>query len=240
MIKKVLILGGNRFFGKHLALSLLQSGHQVTLLNRGQADDGLGSQVERLKADRQKASELANALRGKNWDVVFDQICYTANEAKKICELLQGQTQNLIFTSSQSVYDSGALLTEDTFNPAAYEFSKEVTPTEDYSEAKRQCETVFARHPELHPVMVRFPLVVGRDDYTGRLAWHVQRCANGLPIYFPNVNAKLSFIRSDRAGKALHQIMDSSIEGPVNCACPGDIRLSDLMTLMRKRQVGLT
>lgn len=34
-LKKVLVLGGTRFFGKHLVETLLQDGHDVTIATRG-------------------------------------------------------------------------------------------------------------------------------------------------------------------------------------------------------------
>lgn len=76
----ILILGGNRFFGLHLAKQLLHEGHQITLLNRGQGDDGLGHQIERIQVDRRERKKLEKAVDGKKWDIVFDQICYTPTE----------------------------------------------------------------------------------------------------------------------------------------------------------------
>lgn len=102
--KRALIIGGNRFFGRHLAIELLESGYEVTLLNRGRHDDGFGQKVRRINADRKQRAELEAGLNNQTWDVVFDQICFTAGEATSICELLEGRTERILFTSSQSVY----------------------------------------------------------------------------------------------------------------------------------------
>lgn len=227
--KRVLIIGGNRFFGKHLALSLLSSGYEVTLLNRGRHEDGLKNKVNRLQADRTNLQEIKKILNGKDWDIVFDQICYSAIEARTICSLLHGSTDRVIFTSSQSVYDYGFNLSESAFDPFCYQYSEEVTAQENYSEAKRQAEVEFSKFPDLKPIMVRLPFVIGSDDYTKRLSWHIDRCMNGRPIYFPNIHARVGFIRSDFAGYALHKIAESDLTGPINCACPGDIKLSELV-----------
>jgi len=234
--QRALVIGGNRFFGRHLTLSLLDSGYDVTLLNRGRYDDDLGNRIRRIKADRTKSDELKAALgQGQKWDLVFDQVCFNANEARTICKLLEGRAGRVLFTSSQSVYGYGVSIQESAFDPFHHEFSKEVTADEDYAEAKRQAETVFAKFPRLLPVMVRMPLVVGPDDYTGRFSWHIERCEKGLPIYFPNEKARLGFIRSDMAGRALLKIAESNFLGSVNCACPGDIELREFMRLIEEK-----
>ncbi len=233
--KRALVIGGNRFFGRHLTLSLLESGYDVTLLNRGRHDDGLGSQVRRIKANRLERSELETALKGQTWDLVFDQVCFTAKEALTICELLEGLTERVLFTSSQSVYGYGLSIPESKFDPVIHSFSKEVSAEEDYAEAKRQSEWAFAKFSKLHPVMARMPLVIGTDDYTGRFDWHIKRCSQELPIYFPNEKARLGFIRSDIAGSTLLKIAESNLLGPVNCACPGDIELREFMRLIERK-----
>jgi nucleoside-diphosphate-sugar epimerase len=79
---KALIVGGNRFFGKKLAQQLVEAGHEVTLLNRGNIDDGLVSQVSRLKCDRQDRAGLRTAKGNSEWDVIIDQVCFSAKDAK--------------------------------------------------------------------------------------------------------------------------------------------------------------
>lgn len=98
MKKSALVLGGNRFFGRHLALALLEQDYEVTLLNRGRADDKLGKKVTRLQSDRRDPADLKRALTGKTWDLVFDQIGFTATDAKSLSEILKGQTERLIFS----------------------------------------------------------------------------------------------------------------------------------------------
>ena len=233
MKSRALVLGGNRFFGRHLVLALLEQGYEVTLLNRGRVDDHLGSRVERIQADRSKEADLKKVLSGgKSWDLVFDQICFTATEATAICEILRGKTGRMVFTSSQSVYGDGLKIPESTFDPFTYHYEKEVTAAESYAEAKRQSETAFAKFPEMNPLMMRMPLVIGTDDYTGRFAWHIDRCLREKSIFFPNPQARLGFVRSDFAGSALLAVAKSKLSGPVNCANPGDIQLSEFMRLV--------
>ena len=227
---RALVLGGNRFFGRHLAEELLKRDISVTLINRGRVDDRLGSRVHRIRADRRNRKELGRALKDQSWDIVFDQICYDADEARMACDLFRNKTQRYIFTSSQSIYPYGHDLAENSFNSREYEFENITTSANDYAEAKRQAEAVFANEAPFDVAMVRLPFVIGVDDYTERLKWHIKRCDDGLPIYFPNIQAKLGFIRSDQAGLALAEIgLHNRVNGPVNCAAPGPVPLRQLM-----------
>ncbi|MDC1175392.1 hypothetical protein OAT67_08340 [Bacteriovoracaceae bacterium] len=51
-MKKVLVMGGNHFFGIKLVQVLLDHRHDVTILNRENLDDGFGERVKRIKCDR--------------------------------------------------------------------------------------------------------------------------------------------------------------------------------------------
>lgn len=84
---KILIIGGNRFFGKRLSKNLINKGHDVTLLNRGNFDDGLGGEVKRIKCDRNEDVELEEQLKNLSFDVVYDQVCYDFYQAKSICRI---------------------------------------------------------------------------------------------------------------------------------------------------------
>ena len=71
----------------------------------------------------------------------------------------------------------------------------------------------------------RFPIVLGEDDYTGRLTFHVKHILNNQPLYFPNIDAQISFIQSSDAAAFLNFLFDNEITGPVNCCSPEPISL---------------
>ncbi len=62
---KILVLGGNRFFGKRLVASFLEKGAEVVLLNRGQIKDDFGNHVQRIILDRRELSSSHPALKIK-------------------------------------------------------------------------------------------------------------------------------------------------------------------------------
>src|SRR5574338_1160160 len=98
---RVLILGGTKFLGRHLAEAALAQGHAVTLFNRGNQSAGLYPEAEHLRGDRD--GDLS-ALRGRTWDVALDTSGYVPRVARASAELLGGAVEHYTFVSSISVY----------------------------------------------------------------------------------------------------------------------------------------
>ncbi|MBC85765.1 MAG: NAD-dependent dehydratase [Bdellovibrionaceae bacterium] len=229
---KALIIGGNRFFGLRLAKLLVDEGHPVTLLNRGNHDDGLGDKVDRIRCERNNLTEFREAVEELEFDVVFDQVCYDYEQAKNTCEILKGKTNKLVFTSTVSVYGLGNGISETDFNPYTYQFDKKVSRDEDYGEAKRQAEVAYFKYADFPVVAARMPIVIGQDDYTGRFAFHIEHILNNEPIFFKNLDARLSLIRSDLAAELLLRLAIIDFQGPINLACSDPLSLIEYMNLI--------
>ncbi|MGE5653523.1 MAG: NAD-dependent epimerase/dehydratase family protein, partial [Bacillota bacterium] len=75
---RVLVIGGNRFVGRHLVKKLLQGGHEVVLFNRGQHSSPLNSEVQLIHGDRKQHDVLCEKLAGESFDAVVDMIAYDA------------------------------------------------------------------------------------------------------------------------------------------------------------------
>lgn len=230
---KALIIGGNRFFGKRLAENLAEAGHEVTLLNRGNIDDKLGPAVKRLEADRRNAAALQSALGDESWDVVFDQVCFNAAEAEAACGIFSGRAGRYVFTSTQSVYGPGPALKEAAFDP--YKHSFDPASDFDYGEGKRRAEAVFFRQKKMPVTAVRFPMVTGPDDPTGRLVFHLERVFEEAPIFFPNIEARLSLIQSADAARALEFLTTADFSGPINVAASIPLRMRDFVNLLEAK-----
>src|SRR4051794_16915529 len=71
---RLLIIGGTRFVGRHIAQAALERGHEVTLLNRGRTNPALFPEAEHVRGDRH-AGGLA-ALADRRFDVVVDPTAY--------------------------------------------------------------------------------------------------------------------------------------------------------------------
>ncbi|MBS4174750.1 NAD-dependent epimerase/dehydratase family protein [Bacillus sp. FJAT-49736] len=232
-MKNILVLGGTRFFGRKLVELLLEEGHNVAILTRGQSGNPFGDKVEHIVADRLNKEELSQKIDGRVFDIVYDNICYSPNEAYSFCELFNGKIKKLVFTSTLSTYEiDGKEKSEPDFNPYNYEIQMGDSKDFTYGEGKRQAEAVFFKYAKFPVVAVRFPIVMGEDDYTRRLHFHVERIVDETPIGFINMDAEMSFIQASEAAQFLKWAGLNDIEGPYNAIATGKISLSDLIKLI--------
>ena len=229
---KILVIGGNRFFGKKLVERLIKEDHSITLLNRGSIEDGFGDRVERIHCNRTDKEALQNALGQSSWDIVYDQVCFDYQTAKDACEVFAGKVSRYIYTSSQSVYEPGKNLSEADFKPEGHKFEVRKTKDSDYAEAKRQAEVGFYEAADFPVALLRFPIVIGHDDYTKRFVFHVDHIKEGQEIYFPNINARISFITSDFAAETLAALCEKEFVGPLNAASPAPITLARFVEII--------
>lgn len=72
----ILVLGGTRFFGRHLVQALLSDGHNVTIATRGHTKDSFGGQIKRLIVERTSAESLRLSLRHVHYDVIYDNLVF--------------------------------------------------------------------------------------------------------------------------------------------------------------------
>ena len=173
-------------------------------------------------------------MQHKNWDLVYDQVCFDGHQARVACEIFASITKKYIFTSTQSVYQPGANLLESVFDPKTHAYDKILTREQDYGEAKRQCEAVFFAQDRMPVVAVRFPIVMGPDDYTERLKFYVDKIKNDEPVYFPNIEARMSFVHAQDAADGLFLLGNIDFTGTVNMASKKPLRLKDLVSLIEK------
>src|SRR4051812_18951344 len=115
---RVLVLGGTRFFGKRLVQSLVRTGERVEIATRQRADTVFSPQVPSHFVERSDLQTFKKSLGHiSDWDVVFDQICYSSRDAELTCKFFEGRTKHYVMTSTMSVYNYGTDLSEDAIDP---------------------------------------------------------------------------------------------------------------------------
>jgi len=190
---KILIIGGSRFVGYHLARHLLEEGHQLTLFNRGQTVDDFGQKIKRLRGDRYNWQQFSKALAGRKFDVVVDMIAFRREDSQAAIKLFSGKIGHFIHISTAAVY----VVTKDYPCPLKEEdFQRDLNPRpnkEDdlwiYGYQKRECEEVLKRahRQQKFPVTIlRLPIVVGERDYTLRAYSYIIRVMDGKPLILPD------------------------------------------------------
>ncbi|MES9698612.1 NAD-dependent epimerase/dehydratase family protein [Bacillus sp. JJ927] len=233
-MKKVLVLGGTRFFGKQLVEALLQEGHDITIATRGFTEDSFGDTVKRIVVDREDEKLLEERLEGKSYDIVYDNLCYSPNAAEIICKVLCGKVKKYVMTSSMAVYEPALGLLEENFNPYEYAITYGNRNDFNYSEGKRLAEAVLFQHATFPVVAVRFPVVIGENDYTKRLQFYVEHVVKQEPIVVDHVDGELSFIHEKEAGEFLAWCGMENMEGPMNACSNGVVSTEEIIRFIEE------
>lgn len=218
---KILVLGGTRFFGKRLVEKLLQEKHEVTIATRGVTADEFGNRIKRLIVNREDEEMPQELLDGEFYDVVYDNLCYNPNTAKIICNVLQKKVGKYIMTSSMAVYEPALSLKEDDFDSYQYPIVYGDRKDFSYEEGKRLAEAVLFTYATFPVIAVRFPVVIGENDYTKRLQFYVDHIVKQTPFGVEDIEGRMSFIHEKEAGDFLAWLSTIETEGPIN-ACSND------------------
>ena len=221
---KLLILGGTRFLGRHLAEQALAAGHALTLLHRGQSNPGLFPEAEHLIADRDSHLRV---LAGRRWDAVIDTCAYLPRQVHSAAALLAGQVGHYQLVSSISVYAGwqAAGNAENAALATLHDPDVQVVDSSSYGGLKALCEqAATAGFGAAHTLCVRPGLIVGPHDPTGRFTWWVQRlqrAADGSAVLAPgDPAAPVQYIDvRDLAAWMLAQA-ESGRSGVFNCTGP--------------------
>src|SRR4051794_26843465 len=180
---RLLVLGGTRFVGRHVAEAALAAGWELTLFNRGESDPAAFPEAERLTGDRDGGLD---ALKGGEWDAVVDTSGYVPRIVRQSAEALSGRCERYLFISSAGVYadKSQPGLAEDA--PLVHlddPYSEDVA--EHYDGLKALCEDVVKDTFNERATIIRPGLIVGPHDATNRFTYWVTRIARGGDVLAP-------------------------------------------------------
>ncbi|MFJ4671192.1 NAD-dependent epimerase/dehydratase family protein [Kitasatospora purpeofusca] len=239
--RRVAVIGGTRYFGRHLVALLRDAGTEVTLINRGSAPPPPG--VDHVLADRDAEAALTAALGERTFDAVIDQVLYTPAQAVVARRVFADRTPRYVMTSTMEVYDPatsplvrttpGVPVAEEAVDPEHWPVDLDL-PWHDpaalvrhfgeataYAEGKRQAEAVLAAGwPPFSWASVRSAHVLGGGalDFTGRLAHFTGAVAAGRPVAVHEHPQPTSFVRHEEIAAALVAVAASSSVGAVNAA----------------------
>lgn len=224
----ILVLGGTRYFGVHMVEALLQNGHDVTIATRGLKNDNFGNRVQRVVIERTSPKSMVEAFNGKTFDAVCDSLAYCSNDVKYVLDSIN--CKRYVMTSSASVYDLHVNTMERDFNPLEKPLKWCNRADYPYDEIKRLAEcALFQAYPSQSSVAVRFPFVIGNDDYTKRLYFYVEHVVKGIPMFINDIDAQMGFVRSNEAGRFLAFLVEQKFTGVINGSNKGTISLKEII-----------
>lgn len=224
----ILVVGGTRFFGLPMVRKLIDNGHSVTIATRGGHSDPFGDSVRRVIMDKTDTESVKAALGGEQFDLLIDKVAYSSND---VISLLSGANcKRYIQMSSCAVYQNAhAGITESEFDAKGIELVK-MDRTGDYALGKKQAErAALEMLDESACTFVRYPVVLGENDYTGRLRAYVKAVAGGTPMNIQNPDAKTGYIFENEAGEFIAHLADTSLCGAVNGCAVGTVSQSDII-----------
>lgn len=232
---KILVLGGTRYFGIAMVWKLIKQGHEVTIATRQKTEDSFGDVVSRIQVERTDAAQMKQAFEGMHFDVVYDKIAYCSNEVKYAMDAID--CGKYICMSSTSVYEPK---TPDTKEEDFDAVSKELVWCNrmdfSYAEVKRQAEcALWQKYSDKNWIAVRYPFVIGEDDYTERLLFYVERVKKSIPMHIDNLDAQMGFIRSDEAGEFMAFLAEKDFNGAINGSSKGTISLREIITYVEEK-----
>lgn len=153
---KVLFIGGTGIISSACSQLAVDQGIELYLLNRGQTSRPVPKGAHVLRGDIRNKSAVISVIGTTNFDVVVDWIAFTLEHIKNDLELFRQRTQQFIFISSASAYQtppSKLPVTESTLL---------ANPFWEYSRNKIACEErlIKAYREE------RFPVTIVRPSHT--------------------------------------------------------------------------
>lgn len=232
---KILVIGGTKFFGIHMVNALLTKGHAITIATRGRAADPFGDKVRRIFLERTEKESVREALAGVHYDVVIDKIAYCSNDIKYVMDVID--CDQYIYMSSTAIYDPKHINTvEEDFDGTIGELIWCDRGDFPYEKVKRQAEyALWQRYPDRRWVAVRYPFVIGEDDYTRRLLFYVEHTMKSIPMHIDNMDCQMGFIRSDEAGEFMAFLVDQEVSGAFNGASYGTISLREIIAYVENK-----
>ena len=226
---KILVVGGTRFFGIPMVNALLFNNHEVTIATRGLTKDPFGNRVKRILFDRRNPDSVKEAFKDTHFDVVIDKIAYSSNDVKRLLDVVS--CDRYILMSSTAVYDPLHMNTlENEFD--GHDIKLQWLEREDapYSVGKQQAEAALCQaYEQIKWTSVRYPVVLGMDDYTKRMEFYVEHISKQKPMNIDNLESPMSFICSREAGEFLAWLVEHDVEGPINGASAGTVSLGSII-----------
>ena len=176
---RVLIIGGTKFIGPHVASLLDQEGHEVTVFHRGETESGLPSTVRHVHHANagMPVREFPSEVLGLAPDVVVHMIAMGGEDAFAALAAFSKRTRRIVWISSGDVYGAygrltgleegeakPGLLTENSpLRTVLFPYRKCATAATElnYSYEKILVERAALQNSEVPGVVLRLPKVYG-------------------------------------------------------------------------------
>lgn len=153
---KALFIGGTGTISTAISTKLLEDGHELWLINRGNRNAVLPPGAHVIQADIGDEEDVSRRLEGQTFDVVADFIAFTPQHLERDYRLFRGRTKQFMYISSASAYQKP--LSDYRIN----EGTPLANPYWEYSRNKIAGEELLMRLYREE----RFPVTIVRPSHT--------------------------------------------------------------------------
>jgi len=187
---RILIIGGTRFIGWHIAFALRRAGHSVCVFHRGSTPLEDLDGISEITGDKADLASYRDRFRRFGPDLAIDCIGYTEADGARLIQAFTDVVSRLIFLSSCDVYRAHAVLHRSTNDPLqdtpltedswlrtnAFPYRNQASGRVDwrYDYDKIPVERMLMAHPGWQTTVFRLPAVYGPRDYQHRV-WEFLR-----------------------------------------------------------------
>ena len=233
-MKNVLIIGGTKYLGLEFIKLLDKSKINFFVASRKKIEV-----VNYTNIDRKNQDDLDQLFLDNQFDVVIDFINYSGLDSKVLLRAIKKQFKvpKLILISTVYTYglpteiNCDSMFSETNFNPLKHETSLKDRPDVTYSEGKKDMESYCVKnYNNDNLVILRFPIILGANDYTKRTQFYIDKIRSGTQINPVSLHNKSCYICAHEAANAILNFTSNNISGIFNVSF-GPISELDLIKL---------
>ena len=170
-----LVLGGTAWLGREVVASALASGHDVTVLARGESGP-LPAGATAVRADRADLS-VYDRVADRDWDAVID-VARQPSHVRGALSRLGDRAASWVFVSSASVYAAHDRPGADEGDALLPPHDGDAEDQEAYGERKVSCEAAVLEAVGERALVARSGLIAGPGDHTDRTGYWPLRFAH--------------------------------------------------------------
>ena len=170
----ILILGGNRYFGKSILRILSKKKNKIFLVNRGFKPNFKNKNIKFIKIDRRKIKKNSKYFNNIYFHKIFDNNAYHLSDVKNLLRNIKNNFKHYIITSSSITYLNSHLkkkVTENEWHKGKYSlnFKRKFKPREiSYARNKRAIEKFLIKQKKINYTILRIPAVLGKNDFSSK------------------------------------------------------------------------
>jgi len=213
-MSRIIVIGGSGHVGSYLIPVLVERGHDVVNVSRGEAKPYrphyAWSEIENVSLDRtaeENAGQFGKKIADLRPDIVVDMIAFDLSSTQQIVEALRGKVEHYLFCSSIWVYGGLTSIPSTEIDPP--------TPIDAYGKGKAESEAWLMREARLSG----FPATCFRPGHIVGEGWNpITPQGNANPETFSLIARGDELVLPNLGLEMVHHVHADDIAQWIMCA----------------------